>query len=127
MRKRAIAALAFALSLPGFALAQGPGSYVRPGGPYGGPRLLVANYYASDTCQKVISARRGIPPGQSIGPSTIPYTVVIGPNPRGCGKSRVVTTTVNIGGPATTQLAQIFFMNTAGRILKIEKVGLGSY
>lgn len=122
-----LAVLATAGSLPGDAVAQGPGSYVRPGGPFGGPVQLIANYYASDTCQAALGGGYGAPPGQSVGPQTVPYTVVIGPNPRGCGKSRVVTRAMAISGPASAATAQIFFVNTAGRVLKVEKVGLGSY
>jgi len=122
MKYVALVLLAFVLVLPDLASAQGPGSYARRTGPYGGPIRLTANYVAHDTCQAALSAKRGAPSGQSVGRDTIPVTIVIGPNPKGCGDSRVVTRNMTLGGPQGTNLIQIFFVDTSGRILKIERV-----
>ncbi len=123
----ALALFAFALSLPGAAPAQGPGSFARYTGFYGGAIRLDANYVASDTCQAAISAHRGAPSGQRIGPNIIPVTIVIGPNPRGCENTRVVRRIMTIGGPSNTELVQIFFVNPSGRILKDEKVSIATF
>ncbi|MCT8972541.1 hypothetical protein [Microbaculum marinisediminis] len=122
MKYFALAALALALVLPDLALAQGPGSYARRTGPYGGAIQLTANYVARDTCQAALSARRGAPAGQAVETFTIPVTIVIGPNPKGCGDSRLVTRIMTVGGPGDRPLIQIFFVDPSGRILKIEKV-----
>jgi len=104
----------------GAAQAQGPGSYVESRGFYTGPQILHAYFVASDTCQKVTSIRRGAPSGRSVGPDTIPVTVTIGPNPRGCGKSRLVTGTMPVGGPQS--LIELFFVDQSGRLLKTERI-----
>lgn len=119
---RVFGATLFALIIltAGAAHAQGPGSYVASRGFYSGPLILYANYVASDTCQKVVSMRRGAPGGRAVGPDTIPVTVTIGPNPRGCGKNRLVTGTMPIGGPQS--LIQLFFVDQSGRLLKTEKI-----
>lgn len=122
MKYLALALLALALVLPELAFAQGPGSYARRTGPYGGPLRLEANYVARDTCQAAIAANRGAPAGQSVGSEIIPVTIVIGPNPKGCGNSRVVTRIMTLGGPKETNLIRIYFVDPAGRILKIENI-----
>jgi hypothetical protein len=124
MKYIALALLAFVLVLPDLASAQGPGSYARRSGPYGGAIRLTANYVARDTCQAALSGKRGAPAGQAVAPLTIPVTVVIGPNPKGCGNSRVVTRNVTVGGPGDNPLIQIFFVDTSGRILKVERITL---
>lgn len=113
MRHIRAALVALSALTAGAAYAEGPG---------GGPRLLSLNYTASDTCQKVLSTRRGAPPGQSVGSDTIPVTVTIGPNPRGCGDSRRVTGRLNIGGPQS--LIKVFYVDTSGRILKTERIAM---
>lgn len=119
-------ALFAALTVP--ASAQGPGSFARYTHFSGGMIRLDANYVASDKCQAAISARRGAPAGQVItGNFVIPVTIVIGPNPKGCGNTRVVRRIVSVGGSSNTELIQIFFVNTSGRILKIERVAISSY
>lgn len=118
----ALALLAVALVFPEVVSAQGPGSYARRTGPYGGPIRLEANYVARDTCQAALSAKRGAPAGQAVGRDTIPVTIVIGPNPSGCGDSRVVTRIMTLGGPQSINIIEIFFVDTSGRILKIERV-----
>jgi hypothetical protein len=127
MRLIALALFALALTLPGAASAQGPGSFARYTGFYGGAIRLDANYVASDTCQAAISAYRGAPAGQGVGPNIIPVTIIIGPNPRGCGNTRVVRRIMTVGGPSNTELVQIFFVNPSGRILKIEKVSIATF
>ena len=122
MKYIALALLAFALVVPGIASAQGPGSYARRAGPYAGPLILYANYYAKDTCQTALSGKRIAPPGQSVSPSMVPVTIVIGPNPKGCGNSRVVKYTMSVGGPSDFPLIRIFFIDPSGRILKIENI-----
>ncbi|MCT8973226.1 hypothetical protein [Microbaculum marinisediminis] len=127
MRILALALLAVVLALPGTAFAEGPGSFARYKGYYGGAIRLEANYVARDTCQAAIDARRGAPPGQAVAPLTIPVTIVIGPNPRGCGQSRLVQRVMTVGGPTSTELIQIFFVNPTGRILKIEKISISTF
>jgi hypothetical protein len=122
MRYVAFALLALSLVLPELASAQGPGSYARRAGPYGGPLILYANYYAKDTCQKALSGRRAAPPGQAVSANLVPVTIVIGPNPKGCGNSRVVKWTMTVGGPSDYPLIRIFFVDPSGRILKIENI-----
>jgi len=122
MRIVALALLALVLALPDMAYAQGPGSYARRTGPYGGPLRLEANYVARDTCQAALSAKRAAPPVQSVGRDTIPVTIVIGPNPKGCGNSRVVTRIMTLGGPKEINIIQIFFVDPSGRILKVERI-----
>ena len=124
MRYVALALFAFVLVLADApsASAQGPGSYARRAGPYGGPLILTANFYARDTCQKALSGRRGAPSGQSVGRNIVPVTIVIGPNPSGCGGSRVVRWVMPVGGPNDFPLIRIFFVDTSGRILKIENI-----
>ncbi|MEJ8571872.1 hypothetical protein [Microbaculum marinum] len=124
---RYLSLVLFTLVLAGadFAHAQGPGSYARRTGPLGGPLRLEANFVAGDTCQAALSAKRGAPAGQAIGPDTIPVTIVIGPNPKGCGTSRVVTRIMTLGGPKEINIIQIFFVNPAGRILKVERISAG--
>lgn len=122
MRTVSLVFLILALALPGAAFAQGPGSYIQRAGSYGGPLVLRAYYVAGDTCQAALSGRRGAPPGQTVGPDTIPVTITIGPNPRGCGDSRLVQRVMTIGGPKAIFIVQIFFVDTSGRILKIERV-----
>jgi len=127
MHRFAIAFVAFFAVFTVSASAQGPGSFARFTHFSGGMVRLDANYVASDTCQAALSARRGAPPGQSVGNFVIPVTIVIGPNPKGCGNSRVVRRIVSVGATATTQLIQIFFVNTSGRILKVERVSISTY
>lgn len=108
------------------ASAEGPGSFARMYGPYGGPIRLDANFYASDTCQAALAAHQAAPPGQTVAPFVVPVTIVIGPNPRGCSDTRIVRRIVTVGGAGVDQLIQIFFVNPAGRILKVEKVAIQS-
>jgi hypothetical protein len=122
MKTVALALLAFVLILPELAFAQGPGSYARRAGPYGGPLILYANYLARDTCQKALSGRRTAPPGQTVSRGMVPVTIVIGPNPGGCGNSRVVKYTMAVGGPNDFPIIRIFFVDPSGRILKIENI-----
>lgn len=124
MRNVAFSALALLMALPAPASAQGPGSYAQMSGYYGGAVRLDANYYASDTCQAAFSAYRGAPDGQSVAQFVIPVTIVVGPNPVGCGTTRVVRRIMSLGASINTQLIQIFFVNPSGRILKIEKVAI---
>jgi len=127
MRLIAFALFAVALVLRGAASAQGPGSFARYTSFNGGVIRLDANFVASDTCQAAVSANRGAPSGQRVGPNIIPVTIVIGPNPRGCGNTRVVRRIMTVGGPSNTELVQIFFVNPSGRILKIEKVSIATF
>ncbi len=126
IRMLSMALTALVVGLAGQAFAQGPGSFAQyqPGGTV---IRLDANYYASETCQAALGAQRGIPPGQHIAQNIIPVTIVIGPNPKGCGGKRVVRRIVSVTGPLNTELIQIFFVNPAGRILKIEKVAIAYY
>lgn len=126
MRIAALLLFVVTLALAAPASAQGPGSFARMSGPYGGPIRLDANFYASDTCQAALSAHQVAPPGQAVAPFVVPVTIVIGPNPRGCTNTRVVRRIVTVGGAGVDQLIQIFFVNPAGRILKIEKVSIQS-
>ena len=127
MRLIAFALFAVALVLPGAVSAQGPGSFARYTSFNGGVIRLDANFVASDTCQAAVSANRGAPSGQRVGPNIIPVTIVIGPNPRGCGNTRVVRRIMTVGGPSNTELVQIFFVNPSGRILKVEKVSIATF
>jgi|GEM_PF-1577626 len=126
IRTLSIALVALFAGLSGAALAQGPGSFAQyqPGGTV---IRLDANYYASDTCQAALAANRAVPPGQHIAQNIIPVTIVIGPNPKGCGGKRVVRRIVSVTGPVNTELIQIFFVTPQGRILKVEKVAIAYY
>ena len=113
---------ALILTLGEAAASVGPGSYAYRAGPYGGPIRLQANFVAHDTCHAALTAYRGTPGGQFVGPDTIPATIVIGPNPHGCGYSPVVKRVMTLGGPRSVNLIQIFFVDPSGRLLKIERV-----
>jgi hypothetical protein len=127
MRLIAFALFAVALVFSGSASAQGPGSFARYTSFNGGVIRLDANYVASDRCQAAVSAHRGAPAGQRVGQNIIPVTIVIGPNPRGCGNTRVVRRIMTVGGPSNTELVQIFFVNPSGRILKVERVSIATF
>ncbi len=127
MRLIVFAFIAALLASASAASAQGPGSFARYTHFSGGMVRLDANYVASDTCQAALSARRGSPSGQSVGNFVIPVTIVIGPNPRGCGNTRVVRRIMSVGASSNTQLIQIYFVNTSGRILKVERVSISTY
>jgi hypothetical protein len=127
MRFMVIAFLTAFLGLSATASAQGPGSFARYTHFNGGVVRLDANYVASDTCQAALSARRGSPSGQSVGNFVIPVTIVIGPNPKGCGNTRVVRRIMSVGAASNTQLIQIYFVNTSNRILKVERVSISTY
>jgi len=124
MRLLALSLFAFVLSIAGTASAQSPGSYAQRASPYGGAVTLRAYYYASDTCQAALSGKRGAPAGQAVPKNYIPVTIVIGPNPKGCGDSRLVTRLMTVSGPSIVSTIRIFFVNTSGRILKIENVSM---
>jgi hypothetical protein len=126
MRNVAIAFVALALALPVAALAE-TGSFARYWNNSPVAIRLDANFAASDNCQAALAANRGVPPGQGVGPRIIPVTIVVGPNPKGCGNSRVVRRVVTVTGAIDTELIQIFFVNPSGRILKIEKVAIATY
>ena len=127
MRYWAVCLLISCLGLTGTAMAQGPGSFARWANFNGGMVRLDANYVASNTCQAALSARRGSPSGQAVGNFVIPVTIVIGPDPKGCGDTPVVRRIVSVGATAITELIQIYFVNTSGRILKVERVSISTY
>jgi hypothetical protein len=128
MRYLAIPLFALLLVSAGAASAQqNPGSFARFTHFNGGMVRLEASFPASDTCQAALSGGRGAPPGQSVANFVIPVTIVIGPNPKGCGNSRLVQRIVSVGATPVTQLIQIFFINPGGRILKIEKVAINTF
>lgn len=103
---------------------QNPGSFATLSGPYGGPIRLTAFFLARDNCQAALSAHQSAPAGQSVGSFVAPVTIVIGPNPRGCGNSRLVQRIVTVTGAGFFRLIQIFFVDPSGRVLRTERVSI---
>jgi|FEC22Drversion2_1045045.scaffolds.fasta_scaffold00041_45 hypothetical protein len=126
MRRATLVILVLAAVLAAPASAEGPGSFARLYGPYGGPIRLDANFHASDTCQAALEAHQAAPAGQRVPPFVVPVTIVIGPNPLGCTDTRIVRRIVTVGGAGVDQMIRIFFVNPSGRILKTENVAVQS-
>ncbi len=126
MRPVAIALVALLFALP-FPASAETGSFARYWN--GSPTVirLDANFAAADACQAALAANRGVPPGRGVAPRVIPVTIVIGPNPKGCGKSRNVRRIVTLTAGLDTELIQIFFVNPQGRILKVEKIAISTF
>ncbi|MEJ8573357.1 hypothetical protein [Microbaculum marinum] len=122
----ALLTLVAGLAVPASA-QEGPGSFARWTHFNGGMVRLDANYVASDTCQAAVDAWRGSPSGPAVGDLVIPVTIVIGPNPKGCTDTRVVRRIVSVGATSATELIQIYFVTTSGKILKVEKVAISTY
>lgn len=120
------AALSILMLLAGAAAAQaqGPGSSARLQERFGMSILVDASYVAPDGCQAILSFGRGAPAGAAIDDWTIPVTVEIGPDPRGCSGQRVLRQVFGIGGGSIQHLVEIFFVAPDGRILKTEKVAV---